>query len=196
MRGTIVGISAVLFLALLAGSFVNGTNEAMASEKAIQAAWKQEQIIRDEGYQTVTGLIGADKLAWEQYQAIFNGAIEGRYGDSGAEAVLLAIQESTPNPPVQLREQVMNAMRDAASRFANSQTALADHQRAYDTYINTFPANLYLSALGYPKTISGELAPPSDIDGDGRLTVLDYPVLMSSHTREEFKTATVEPFSY
>lgn len=171
---------------------VSTLNSAVASEEAAKAAWKDMMNVRDAGYQKITSMGGADKLAWEQYQSIFNGAIEGRYGDGGASALLLAIQESNPTPPIELRKQVMAVMEDSANDFKRSQTRMTDQQRAYATFVHQFPASLFTGMMGYPKPVGGEYAPPSDLDGDGFLTVLDYPVVVTGHTKQEFKTGEAE----
>lgn len=188
---TNVVIPLILTAAVVGGSLLYGVstvNNATASEEAAKAAWKDMMNVRDAGFQKITSMAGADKLAWEQYQAIFTGAVEGRYGDGGADALLLAIQESNPTPPVELRKQVMVVMEDSANEFKRSQTRMVDQQRAYSTYTKQFPARIFTDLAGYPQPVSGQYAPTADLDGDGILTVLDYPVMVTGQTKQEFSS--------
>lgn len=185
-------------LAVLAPCCVGGiytiglSNDAVSAETAALASYKDMMNVRDAGYQTVTSLAGADMLAWEQYQEIFNGALEGRYGDGGADAVLLAIQEHNPTPPVELRARVMDAMQDSQTRFQHAQTRLIDQQRAYAAFLQKVPNRWVLSPDVYPKALHGELVPTRDLDGDGRMTVLDLPIIVTSRTRSEFSSGEAE----
>lgn len=188
----------LLGLAILAPCCVGGiytmglTNDAVSAEAAALASYKDMMNVRDAGYQTVTSLAGADMLAWEQYQEIFTGALEGRYGDGGADAVLLAIQEHNPTPPAELRARVMDAMQDSQTRFQHAQTRLIDQQRAYAAFLEKVPNRWFLSSDTYPKTLHGDLAPTRDLDGDERMTVLDLPIIVTNRTRNEFSSGTAE----
>jgi hypothetical protein len=49
-----------------------------------------------------------------------------------------------------------------------------------------------LNFTDYLEVMSGELAPPRDVDGDGILTALDYDIMTSKQTKEAFETGEAE----
>lgn len=177
-------------VALMVG--VGTLNDSAEAEAGLVAAYSDMQNVRDSGYQKMVALSGADKLAQEEYQKLFLAAVQSQSRAEGAEAMYLYVQAHTPNPPTDLRKQVMGVMEDSLEKFALSQRRLLDQQRAYVGHLNRWPTGTIARMAGYPKALVGEHAPTKDLDGDGKHTVLDYPFLVTAHTQTEFANGVLQ----
>lgn len=122
------------------------------------------------------------------FKEIFVGGIEGRYKDGGMGQMALLIQEANPALSPELYLQVQRVIEAGRNDFMRSQTDLLDKQRRFKTHLETFGGSVFAGFTNMPKEVAGDLKPPRDRDGDGRYTVLDYPVVTSSKTQEVFNT--------
>jgi hypothetical protein len=72
--------------------------------------------------------------------------------------------------------------------FKRGQGELADKQRRYADHLGSIGGRFWSGITGHPHEIKGEDAPPKDLDGDGILTVLDYPIITSARTEAVFES--------
>ena len=97
-----------------------------------------------------------------------------------------------PNPEAFLR--VQEQIQAGRSSFRANQARMLDRQRAYRAQLRSIPNGPILRALGFPNELPACVGgaslecPKGDTDGDGRLTVLDYTVIVSTSTATVYAT--------
>lgn len=84
--------------------------------------------------------------------------------------------------------QLMRVIEAGRNDFKRGQDELLDRQRRYRTHLDSFWGSIWVQTSGHPRELRGELAPSTDLDGDGRITCLDYPIVTSAKTETAFKT--------
>lgn len=182
-----IGIGLVLGFGACAGGCgaIRVNNDLISQEKAIQANWRTAQVEYDTFWKTVKeqGQV-ADQYS-EKFKDIFLGSIDGRYS---ADAPAMFIMESNPTLSPDLFVQVQRSIEAGRAKFAQQQTNIADRIRRFDTDMSTAPNTFFVGMLGFPHELTGEYAPSKDLDGDGLITVLDYPTITSAKTQEVFKS--------
>jgi len=174
------------------GKALSVHDNAIAAEEGAKAAWKNMMNVRDNAYQQITGAASVANAERESFNEIFQAAQEGRYGDGGSQAMMQWITEQNPNPTPDLFKKVQSIMEARLNEWTTAQAVMTDHQRSYATYTQTAVNAMFAGFWDFPREVKGQLAPPSDLDGDGILTVLDYPVIVTAHTQQEFSSGTAE----
>jgi len=188
----------VLAVAAIAGVFalflgISGFshyNTVIGQQNSTEAQWKTNQLNYDNMWKVVQETAQVAEQERSSFKEIFLGAMEGRYGDGGSQAVMQWITEHNPSPSPDLYMKVMSIIEAQRNTFTNGQQMLTDRQRVYkNTLQSPMGALLWNGVFGFPSEITGKYAPSEDYDGDGKLTALDYPIVTSAKTEQVFKTA-------
>ncbi len=187
MKNTLIIVLAVLAATGLVGgctvmSTYNGLN---AQEKGVRATWRDSQVWYDTFWKKVSETAQVTSQYKDDFKEVFLGSIEGRYA---ADRPVQFIMESNPSLSPDLYKQVQRVIESGRDDFAQTQRTLVDRQRAYETSLSSFPNVLLANFMGFPHDIIGEDKPEKDLDGDGRYTVLDLPIVTSGKTQEVFKS--------
>jgi len=185
-------IVAALFLVLIVLGGLSWYNTAVALTNATEAQWSNNQNSYDAFWKKVKETAQVTDRYKDDFKQVLIGATELRFSKGGG-ANVLAIAEDNPalSPAVYAGlQRVIEAGRDD---FKRNQTDMLDKQRALKTHLQTVSGGFYGMFSSFPRTESGQLAPPSDLDGDGKLTVLDYPVITSAETKKVFRDGESEP---
>lgn len=185
--GWAVPTALVALFALVGGcSVVSWNNDGVAQEEGVVAAYQDNQNVYDAFWKKVQETAQVPDRYKDDFKDVLVGAVEGRYGENGSQAMFQFIQEQNPALDPGLYKQVQQTIEAGRNDFARAQSSLLDRQRRFRTHLRTFPGSLFASALGFPHEIHGELAPPRDQDGDGLLTALDYGIVTSTRTKAAF----------
>jgi len=99
----------------------------------------------------ILDMVQVPKMAKDQILEITKAAIQGRYGEKGAQAVFVAIREQNPTVDASLYRTLMQSMEAGRTSFDADQKQLLDKCRAYKTYYQQFPNSLVAGMMGYPK---------------------------------------------
>ena len=176
-----------LLVVLVIGGIVIGTNNTCVEhEKGLTAVYRDSQVQYDAFWKKVKESAQiTDKYA-SDFKEVFFGGMDARY--EGKDPALAFIMESNPTLDSATYTKVQQICEAGRNDFARTQRTLVDRQRAYDTYLSTFPNSAVVGMLGFPKPVTGEDAPPNDRDGDGMTTVLDYHIITSAKTQDVFET--------
>jgi hypothetical protein len=194
-RFTIGLIIAGAFTLITGLSLVGWYNDSVKAETMIQTRAKDNENV----YSTfTTGVMESAKVA-EQYQAqfrtILKETMEGRYS---ADKPLLFLQEHNINIGSEVYAQLQRQIEAGRKAFERAQTELLDQQQSYRQHLNSLGGPTLAKLFGFPTVITGENAPSKDLDGDGKLTVLDYLTVVSAKTKAVFDSgidAPVDPFA-
>jgi hypothetical protein len=191
MRNGILG--GLLAAVALVGAFglvggcgaVSLNNDLVSQEQGIKATWRDSQVQYDTFWKTVRETAQVTDKYKEDFREILHGAIEGRYDN---QKMVMFIMEQNPNLDSEAYTRLQQIIEAGRNDFARTQRTLVDRQRRYETDLSTFPNSFVAGWMGFPHEVNGEYAPATDVDGDGRYTVLDYRTVTSTKTQEVFRT--------
>lgn len=185
----IVGIGAVVFLAIFIGSCVSFRSTAVSLESATKAQYQKNQVSYDTFWKSVKETAQVSDEYKEAFKEILVDDTKARYGKDGAGAAFLMINERPVAFDDKVYTKLIQLIESGRADFKQSQLDLLAKQQAYETHLGSLSGGVFAGMLGFPKEITGDLAPPFDKDGDGRMTVLDYKVVTSAKTEQAFATA-------
>lgn len=188
MKGILAGIVAIFFMILLVGGCTASStyNSLIGQEKGVSASWSNSQIVYDNFWKKVQEVAQVPESYKDAFKDVLLAPTEARY--AGKDPAFLMITEANPQLDPSMYVKVQQVIEAGRNEFAQSQTTLRDRQRAYETNLSTFPNNLLAGVFGFPHEVNGELRPAKDLDGDGKYTVLDYPIVTSDRTQQVFTT--------
>lgn len=190
----LLSCGAVILALIITLYIVSWYNTCVSLEKATVAQWRQNQNAYSSFVNKVAQATGVTQEYQKQFSAILRDTMEGRYGTQGGVGRALAfVQEHNPTIDVRMYAQLAALVEAGRNDFAREQQSLLDRQRSYGTHLGAAGGGLLGQICGFPHSLQGADAPPSDRDGDGRLTALDYPIVLSSVATKAFETGVDEP---
>jgi len=117
---------------------------------------------------------------------LYLGLMQARY-PVGESPMMKWIQESNPTLDPGMYRKIQDVIEAGRNTFAQGQKDLADKQRRFRDHIQQFPGSVYRGFFDIPNVMVGDNAPAKDIDGDGKITVLDYSIVTSTKTEAVFR---------
>lgn len=187
---SLVGVA--LLTLLFVGAAVNFHNTSVRLENSTKAQWQQNQNNYDKFWKTISEMAQVPDKYKEDFKDVLVGNTEARYGSDGSRAQWQWIQEHSVNFDSSMYSKIMTAIEAGRTDFEQNQKLLLDKQRKYADHIESAGGSYFRMFMSFPREVMGEVAPPSDRDGDGMLTVLDYPIVTSKRTKTAFAEAEDE----
>lgn len=186
-KGLIIGLAgAGVLLLFIIGSYISFYNTAVKLENATRAQYQQNQNNYDAFWKKISEMAQVPDKYKDDFKEVLVGNMEARYGKGGSKAQWQWIQEHAVNLDPKVYEKLMTAIEAGRNDFEQNQKMLLDKQRRYHDHVESFGGSIWAGFSGHPKEVMGELAPTKDLDGDGKLTVLDYPIVTSGKTKQAF----------
>lgn len=171
----VLAIVAVVGLAIV-GSLIGTYNNAVRFENQIDTRYKDNQNVLGQYGTRVKEAVDVAGIYSDDLARITREAMEGRYGDQGSRAVFNWIQEQNQQVDASVYTNVQQLIEAGRNKFENNQTQLLDICQNYDNFRQTFPGNIVVGILGFPRDA-------------GALAKKCTPII-SSHARESFETGT------
>lgn len=208
----VAGFVALVVLWLIIGytSVLNGSQQFEAQIPA-QLGVCHTRI--DSGYQSI---VGQHQVAQEQatqihqyLQDMFDASLEPDGDAVGAQSNLIATMAKFnvlgTTDLNELQRNVQNTIAATFADWANCIARLNDIKVSYYYLLGatpgaipgqsgSFPNSMYANWIGLPRQLSqgSPLAPRKDLDGDGKLTVFDYPsVIVSGLTADSVENGVL-----
>lgn len=172
--GIILGLIALIVVP----SYISAYNYGNRAQNQIVAIYQNNENILAQYGQKVAEAIGVTEIQTKQIEGLLTGSLQARYGDDGAQANMLAIQESFPNLDMGTYTQIQRIIEAGRNDFQNAQTLLVDAKRAYTTALGTFWQGTWMSMAGYPSINVGYPLGTQD----------DYPVITTARADKAFET--------
>jgi hypothetical protein len=188
-RNVIVIIATVGVLALASvGSCVSFYNQANRLENATTAQVKSNMAEYDTMWKTVAEVAQVPVKYKEDFKDILLAETNAKFGEDGSNATVQWFSERDLKLPPELYGKVQTVIEANRASFKRGQNDLADKQRRYADHLGSVGGRFWSGITGHPRVVAGEHAPPKDLDGDGKLTVLDYPIITSAKTEAVFES--------
>lgn len=181
------GAGLAIFAVCIWISMVGWYDTANSLENATRAQWTSNQNGYDAFWKSVREVAQVPEQYKDDFKTVLVADTQARYGADGSKAAFQWLQEHQINFDAGQYRKIQDVIESGRQDFKRSQNELADKQREVRDVTNSYWGGLMASHYGFPRTLSGAAAPPRDADGDGRLTVLDYPIVTSARTEKAFQ---------
>lgn len=188
----VIGASVLVLVLAFVGMYVNFYNTAVRLENSTSAQYVQNQNNYDKFWKSISEMSQVPDKYKDDFKDVLIGNTEARYGEGGSKATFQWIQEHSVNFDASMYAKLMTAIEAGRKDFEQNQKLLLDKQRRYKDHLGSVRGAL-LAGSRFPRDLSGPKAPVEDLDGDGRLSVLDYPIVTSKRTKRAFEEGEDEP---
>lgn len=176
-----------LLLLIMFGMAISFYNGAVKLENSVKAQWGANQNEYDSYWKTITEMAQIPDKYKEDFKDVLVGNTEARYGADGSNAQMQWIQEHAVNFDSSLYKKMMTAIEAGRDDFAHGQDVLLSKKEKYSNHLQGAGGAFWTSFFDFPKALMGKDAEMvEDNDGDGLVTVLDYPIVTSKKTKKAF----------
>jgi len=165
----LMGVGAVVLVC--AGSYITNFNYGNRMEKQIDASWTDNRNVLSQYSARIMEMAQVPDMYKDDIVEIYEGAMTGRYGENGSEAMFQFLREQNPQIDASLYTNIQQSMEAGRNKFENSQTKLIDLKRSYETKLGAFYSGFWLRVAGYPRV---------DLD--------DYNIVMSDYSNNAFES--------
>lgn len=169
----VVGMFTVTTLAI---SIMNIYNGFISMERAVVAQYQQNQNNYDNMWKSFLEASQVTTMYVEDLERVYKGAIEGRYGENGSQAVFQMLREHNPDIDSSLYKRLQEMIESGRNSFSENQKRLIDIKERYVTRLNVFPGHLIANFFNFP-----------------RINLDDYNIVTSDETREAFDSGSSGP---
>jgi hypothetical protein len=169
-------------------TIISWNNGVVAAEQGVLAQWRNNQNEYDSFWKKVQEVAQVPGKYKEDFKDLLVSETSAKYGASGSQATFQWFKDRDINFSSEMYVKVQNVIESGRNDFKRGQTELVDKQRRLTTEVKQFPGSMLASLMNVPAPVHGKYAPKEDIDGDGKLTVLDYPIVTSSKTEAVFES--------
>jgi hypothetical protein len=194
-RNKILIVSGAAFLLLILATFVSMTSwydTAVRLENTTKAQWMSNQNTYDAFWKTVKEVAQVPDKYKEDFKDLLVSETAAKFGPEGSKATMQWFQERQINFDSGMYRKVQDVIESGRQDFKRSQNELLDKQRKVADLTQSYWGGVMARHYNFPRDLQGAAAPPKDLDGDGRLTVLDYPIVTSARTAKAFATGQDE----
>lgn len=151
IKWIILGLIATVAV-IIAMSYVSYYNAAVGMEASINASYQSnKQTLAGYGLKVLESAKVSDKYA-EKVKDIAIAAIEGRYGENGAQQAILLITEQNPTLDSNVYLNLQQTIQAGRDEFKTKQDILLDKCASYKVLQNSFVSGFYLRLAGFPRT--------------------------------------------
>lgn len=142
-------IGALLLVGI--GSYISNANYGNRAETQIKASWENNQNILAQYSNRIAEMAQIPEMQKKDLLEVYSGAMQGRYGENGSQAVFQWIQEQNPQLNSEVYTKIQTSMESGRKDFEVAQTTLIDQKRAYETNLGYVWKGFWLNLAGYPK---------------------------------------------
>lgn len=187
-RGLIIGIAAAVLLGLaILFSYISFYNTAVKLENATTAQFQNNKNAYDNFWKSVQEVAQVPEKYKDDFKDLLVSETQAKFGEGGSKAAFQWFKDRDINFDASVYKKIQDVIEAGRADFKRGQQELLDKQRRYKDHVNSFGGSIWASFSGHPKAVAGELAPVKDLDGDGVLTCLDYPIVTSAKTEKVFQ---------
>lgn len=149
VAGVVLFFGGILAVGVL--SYISAANYGNRAEKEILATWENNENILAQYSNRIVEMAQIPEMQKNDFIEVYRGAMEGRYGENGSQAVFQWIQEQNPQLNSAVYTNIQTSMEAGRRDFEVAQTRLIDQKRAYETNLGYVWKGFWLNLAGYPK---------------------------------------------
>lgn len=198
LRNKILLAGGATLLLILVGVFLSMTgwyDTAVKLENTTIAQFKSNQNTYDAMWKTIKEIAQVPDKYKEDFKQLLVSETAAKFGPEGSKATMQWFQERQINFDSGMYRKVQDVIESGRQDFKRSQNELLDKQRKVADLTQSYWGGVMAKHYDFPRNLKGEAAPPKDVDGDDKLTVLDYPIVTSARTKAAFQTGQDEEIS-
>ena len=170
--GALVALLVVgALVAFVAGSYIVNFNYGNRMERQIEATHTDNRNVLAQYSTRIMEMAQVPDMYKEDVMEIYEGALTGRYGENGSQAMFQFLQEQNPQIDASLYTNIQQSMEAGRNKFENSQTRLIDLKRGYETRLGSFYSGFWLGVAGYP-----------------RIDLNDFNIVVNDYSNDAFET--------
>jgi len=188
----IVGLAIVIGIASFF-SAISWHDESIGKEEGVKAQYRDNQNEYDNFWKKVQETAQVPQQYKDDFKELLAAETTAKYGKDGSQATMQWFKDRNISFPDTMYLKLMNIIEAGRNDFKRGQTLLLDKQKVFSVSTKTFWGHMLAGYWDIPSEVRGALAPTKDLDGDNKLTVLDYPILLSKRTNEAFAAGEDEP---
>ncbi len=189
-RAGLVAASGLLLVGVVSGcSAIGWYNDSVKMESSVKAQYNNNRNEYDAFWKKVKETAQVPDKYKDDFKEVLIADTTAKYGKDGSQAMFQWFNDRDVKLDPKLYTRVQDVIEVGRNDFKRGQTELLDKQRVYQVHVNSFWGRMAGGLMGFPSEVKGDLAPTKDLDGDGVLTVLDYPIVTSKKTDTAFKNA-------
>jgi len=182
------GAALVVLVIALFLSMTHWYDTATQLENATSAQYKDNQSTYDAMWKTIKEVAQVPEQYKEDFKQVLVADTAAKFGPNGSTATMQWFKERNINFDSSMYRKIQDVIESERQDFKRSQTMLLDKQRKVADLTQSYWGGVMAKHYDFPRTMRGETVPPKDLDGDGKLTVLDYPIVTSVRTQKAFAT--------
>lgn len=188
----IAGAAFAVIVITIFMSMVGWYDSATKLENSTSAQWRNNQNTYDAFWKTVKETAQVPDKYKEDFKQLLVSETAAKYGPEGSKATMQWFQDRQINFDASMYRKVQDIIESGRADFKRSQTELLDKQRKVQDMTQSYWGGVMAKHYDFPREMKGDFAPPKDSDSDGKLTVLDYPIVTSARTQKAFQTGQDE----
>ncbi len=188
----IAGVAAVVLVIGIFLSMTGWYDDAVKLENTTSAQWQSNQNTYDAFWKTVREVAQVPEQYKEDFKQLLVQETQAKYGAEGSKATMQWFQDRQINLDPSMYRKIQDVIESGRADFKRSQDTLLDKQRKTHDMMEGYWGSMFAKHYDFPRAQKGHYAPPKDADGDGKLTVLDYPIVTSVRTAAAFASGQDE----
>lgn len=146
----VLGLFVILAISL-AGIAINTNDTCVRHEAAIEAQWMQNQNNYANYFNKIKEMAQIPEMYTGDLRKVYDGVMQGRYGNDGSKAMVQLIQEHNPNFDSSMYTRIQQAIESGRNSFEADQKTLIDRKRVYEVYLGSAVSGMMARAMGFPR---------------------------------------------
>ncbi len=189
------GVSLAILGLVIFLSLTGWYDDAVKLENTTAAQWRDNQNTYDNFWKTVKETAQVPEQYKEDFKNLLVQETQAKYGPEGSKATMQWFQDRNITLDPSMYRKIQDVIESGRQDFKRSQSTLLDKQRKVQDMMQGYWGSMFAKHYDFPRVMTGHNAPPKDADSDGKLTVLDYPIVTSARTAAAFASGQDEEIS-
>lgn len=170
-----LGVVALLLVVYI-GTALSYRSDCVALEAAVKAQHEQNKNNYDNMWKSFREQAQVTSMYVDDLKKVFDGAMQGRYGENGSQAVIQFIHEHNPQLAPEVYTQLQRSIQAGRASFMADQQQLIDKKRQYEVVLNSNRAAFVNVWFGFP-----------------HIDLAKYGIVTSERTDDAFRNGRDEP---